>query len=158
MTAMDPAPRPARRRLPAPLVVLAILMLLKALLILAIAAGATLSYLQPVIEGGPVSDTLEEIGGVAITTTTLAITAVLIVLSVVGLLLRRRGGWLLAMVLTGIFIAIDIYNWFNGGANHFWMVLNIVSVFYLNQQEVREVVGAATDAGPDGARGEGVPA
>jgi uncharacterized membrane protein (DUF2068 family) len=123
-----------------------------------IAAGATLYYVGPVVEGGPVSESLEQIGGIAVATASLAVTAVLIVASVVGLLLRRRGGWLLAMVLTGVFIAIDIYNWFNGGANHFWMALNIVSVFYLNQQEVREVVGAATDADPDGARVEGVSA
>ena len=47
------------------------------------------------------------------------------------------------MVITGLFVAIDIYGYLNSSANHLWMLLNIVTVFYLNQRDVREVVGAA---------------
>jgi hypothetical protein len=59
------------------------------------------------------------------------------------MLLRRRIGWLLAMVITGLFVAIDIYGHINDAANHVWMLLNIITVFYLNQRDVREAVGAA---------------
>ena len=59
------------------------------------------------------------------------------------MLSRRRTGWLLAMVITGLFVAIDIYGYLNSSANHLWMLLNIVTVFYLNQRDVREAVGAA---------------
>ena len=61
----------------------------------------------------------------------------------IALLRRRRIGWLLAMVLTGLFVAVDIYGFLTTGANHVWMLLNLVTVFYLNQLEVREAVGAA---------------
>ena len=60
----------------------------------------------------------------------------------VQLLRRRRSGWLLAMVLTGAFVAIDIYTFLTIGSNHVWMLLNIVTVFYLNQADVRASVGA----------------
>ena len=76
----------------------------------------------------------------------------LLLLSVIGMLSRRRTGWLLAMVITGLFVAIDIYGYLNGSANHLWMLLNIVTVFYLNQRDVREAVGAAEPVEADRAR------
>ena len=75
--------------------------------------------------------------------------AALLVVSVIGMLSRRRTGWLLAMVITGLFVAIDIYGYLNGSANHLWMLLNIVTVFYLNQADVREAVGAAEPVDAD---------
>ncbi len=68
----------------------------------------------------------------------------LLVISALGMLGRQRVGWLLAMVVTGLAIALDIYGLANGGANHLWMGLNIVTVFYLNQRDVREVLGVTS--------------
>jgi uncharacterized membrane protein (DUF2068 family) len=68
--------------------------------------------------------------------------AALLVLSAAGLMAGRRIGWLLAMVITGVFVASDISGFYSGTTNHIWMLLNIVTVFYLNQRDVREVVGA----------------
>jgi uncharacterized membrane protein (DUF2068 family) len=72
--------------------------------------------------------------------------AALLLVSAVGLMARRRVGWLLAMVITGVFVASDISGFGSGTTNHVWMLLNIVTVFYLNQSDVREVVGASTPA------------
>ena len=47
-------------------------------------------------------------------------------------------GWLLAMLTTGVFIAADIVTFDAGAGHHLWMLLNIATVFYLNQRDVRE--------------------
>jgi uncharacterized membrane protein (DUF2068 family) len=71
----------------------------------------------------------------------------LLVIAALGMLSRKRTGWLLAMVVTGVFIAIDLYGFANDGADHLWMALNIVTVFYLNQRDVRSVVGVTASMG-----------
>ena len=55
--------------------------------------------------------------------------------------------------MTGFFLATDIYAFGEGSANDLWMALNIITVFYLNQAEVRQVVGV-TSARPV-VRGQG---
>ncbi len=135
--------KPARRRLPFTLYVLAGLMLFKALIIVAVVAGATLESLRPILgltTGPELTRMFQQ--SPAFGPLLLAF-AGLVILSVIGMLSRRRTGWLLAMVITGLFVAIDIYGYLNSSANHLWMVLNIVTVFYLNQRDVREAVGAA---------------
>jgi uncharacterized membrane protein len=135
--------KPARRRLPFTLYVLAGLMLFKALIIVAVVAGATLESLRPILgltTGPELTRMFQQ--SPAFGPLLLAF-AGLVILSVIGMLSRRRTGWLLAMVITGLFVAIDIYGYLNSNANHLWMVLNIVTVFYLNQRDVREAVGAA---------------
>jgi hypothetical protein len=135
--------KPARPRLPFTLYVLAGLMLFKAVVLVAVVAGATLETLRPILgltTGPGLTAIFRDIP--AVEPFVLAFSALLI-LSVIGMLSRRRTGWLLAMVITGLFVAIDIYGYLNSSANHLWMVLNIVTVFYLNQRDVREAVGAA---------------
>jgi uncharacterized membrane protein (DUF2068 family) len=70
-----------------------------------------------------------------------------LVIAALGMLGRRRTGWLLAMVVTGVFIALDLYSFANNEADHLWMALNIVTVFYLNQRDVRAVVGVTASMG-----------
>ena len=135
--------KPARRRLPFTLYVLAGLMLFKALIIVAVVAGATLESLRPILgltTGPELTRMFQQ--SPAFGPLLLAF-AGLVILSVIGMLSGRRTGWLLAMVITGLFVAIDIYGYLNSSANHLWMLLNIVTVFYLNQADVREAVGAA---------------
>ena len=48
---------------------------------------------------------------------------------------------LLAMVITGISVAIDIVAFLAGTGSEVWMFLNVVTVFYLNQRDIRELVG-----------------
>lgn len=66
----------------------------------------------------------------------------MVLVSAVGLLMWKRLGWVLAMVSTGIFVVFDILSFVDGTANYIWMALNVITVFYLNQREVRESVGA----------------
>jgi hypothetical protein len=124
----------ARRSLPFTLYVLAGLMLVKAVALLALVAGATVDEVRPLLGLSTIPELL---------------------VSVIGMIARRRFGWLVGMVITGLFVAADIYAFANGTANHVWMALNIVTVFYLNQQDVREVVGAAGT--PDAGVGQATP-
>jgi hypothetical protein len=81
---------------------------------------------------------LANAGDTRAVTVLLVVMAVLLLVAATGLYTGRRLGWLLTMVLTGAFIAADIVTFGAGTAHHVWMVLNIVTVFYLNQRDVRE--------------------
>lgn len=59
------------------------------------------------------------------------------VLVVVGLVLRRRWAWVLAIVTSGLILAIDLGWWYGGDARYGSMFLNVIAVFYLNQRDVR---------------------
>ncbi len=145
MNSAAPTPRRRRRR-PFTLIILAALLLLKAVLVFAVVAGTLAD------ETGPLASTLripgltDQIRAAPGAGLVLILIAAILVASAVGLLLDQRAGWLLAMVTTGLFIAMDIVGFFDGNVNHLWMVLNIVTVFYLNQRDVREGVAAAPPA------------
>jgi cytochrome c biogenesis protein ResB len=143
-TATRPAEGPGarRRRLPFTIYVLAGLVLVRALLLIAIVAGANVESARPVLGLGGFTVMLDNIREEPAASAVLLGLAFVMLASVVGILSRRRIGWLLAMVVTGMFVAIDIYGFINNIANHLWMGLNILTVFYLNQQDVREAVGA----------------
>jgi hypothetical protein len=147
--APGPDPAPARAaRLPPAVIVLAALLLLKAVsiaaVVLGVVAGVEVELLRQLAQslvGGSIAAAFRTAPAASLL---LAVTAVLLALAGIALLRQRRVGWLLAMVLTGVFVAVDIYAFQTTGANHAWMLLNIVTVFYLNQPEVRQVVGAAS--------------
>jgi len=142
-------PRTTRR--PFALVALAGLMLIKAALILFAMIGVRVLNADSI---GQVLDpsTGELIRNDQIATGVLIAIAALLALSAVGVLARHRAGWLLAMVLTGVFIAADIFTFLNGNATYVWMFLNIVTVFYLNQPDARSSVGIGQrDAHPPAA-------
>lgn len=146
-------PRVRRQRLPFTLFALAGVMLLKALLLVLVVAGATLETLRPILGFTMDPALIFAIRGDPLVSATLMGFAGLLTLSVIGILLRWRIGWLLGMVVTGFFVALDIYGYMNNGANYLWMGLNILTVFYLNQRDVREAVGAAVSMSPDDAGG-----
>lgn len=56
----------------------------------------------------------------------------------IGLWLMYRAAWFAMMILTGFFMALDLYSYITNQANFLMMALNIVIVFYLNQYEVRQ--------------------
>ena len=146
---MTGMPRPtalaAPRGRPFGLFALAGLLLFKGVLLVLVVAGA---YLR---DTGPLRDLvalpLEVFTALSETPlaglVALALVAAL-VLSAAGLLGGRRWCWVGAMVTTGIFLATDIYAFSEGSGNDLWMALNIITVFYLNQAEVRRVVGVAS--------------
>ena len=59
------------------------------------------------------------------------------VLVVMGLLAHRRWAWVLAIVTSGFILAIDLGWWFSAEPRYVSMLLNVISVFYLNQPDVR---------------------
>jgi uncharacterized membrane protein (DUF2068 family) len=143
------APRAARRPLPFTLFVLAGLMLLKAMFLFGLVAGATVDSVRSLLGLSSAPGLVDQVLNIPGVSGLLVVVGVLLVISVVGMLTRHRLGWLIAMVITGLFVAGDIYSFANDGANHLWMGLNIVTVFYLNQRDVREAVGAAISFGAD---------
>ena len=133
------------RRQPFALVVLAGLMMLKAALILLVAGGLALTDTR-IGDALQFPDLFNQVEYRLAFTVLFVPVAALLIVAAVGLLLHRRRAWLLAMVMTGMFVATDIIGFINGVQSDIWMALNIVTVFYLNQRDVRELVG---DAVPD---------
>jgi len=144
------SPAPARRdpsvRRPFGLYVLAVLLVIKSGVILALVFGVRLSDDNPIRHALQVSPELAGfIQTMALATGVLVALSALLAGSAVGLVLLRRDGWLMAMVLTGLFVAADIVGFYSGQVSYLWMALNIATVFYLNQAEVRAAVDVSTD-------------
>ena len=59
------------------------------------------------------------------------------VLIVVGLLAHKEWAWALALVTSGLILAIDLGWWWAGEPRYGSMLINSVAVFYLNQRDVR---------------------
>jgi hypothetical protein len=135
-----PAPAPSRRK-PVTLYILVGLMIVKSLLIILVLGGAY------TFSDGPVGEALQMPGVAAAIRETpgavgvLILVAAVLLSSALMLLAGRRTGWLLAMVITGVSVAIDIVAFIAGAGSHVWMILNVVTVFYLNQRDIRELVG-----------------
>jgi hypothetical protein len=62
----------------------------------------------------------------------------MLLLAVLGLMLLRRWGWILTMVLTGLGLAFGIWSYFQGTPSYVPMLLQVVMVFYLNQHDVQQ--------------------
>lgn len=58
-------------------------------------------------------------------------------LAVIGLLLLKRWGWIITMIMTGIGLTFTIWSYFDGNPRYIPMLINIVIVFYLNQRDVQ---------------------
>ncbi|MFL5716748.1 MAG: hypothetical protein ACJ77V_04110 [Chloroflexota bacterium] len=67
------------------------------------------------------------------------------VLTIIGLLLRQRWAWVLAIVSAGAILAIDLGWWFAGEGRYTSMLLNAIAVFYLNQRDVRLALRGTVD-------------
>jgi len=153
MSRLDPRLVGSARR-PLGLYVLAGLLGLKAVLLLLVLAGAYLPDAGPLRRAIalPLS-ILEALRDTPIAAGLVIALAVALGVAGLGLLGRRRWGWLVAMIMTGLFLAADIYAFGEGMANHLWMALSVITVFYLNQAEVRAIVGVSVDGpidpGPD---------
>jgi uncharacterized membrane protein YphA (DoxX/SURF4 family) len=59
------------------------------------------------------------------------------ILVVIGLLARRSWAWVMAIVSSGVILALDLGWWWSGQPRDVSMLLNVIAVFYLNQQDVR---------------------
>jgi hypothetical protein len=59
------------------------------------------------------------------------------ILVVFGLLAHKEWAWVLAIISSGLILAIDLGWWWSGEARYGSMLINSVAVFYLNQRDVR---------------------
>jgi uncharacterized membrane protein YphA (DoxX/SURF4 family) len=59
------------------------------------------------------------------------------IIVIIGLLAQRQWAWVLAIVSSGIILAIDLGWWYSGDPRFGSMFLNVIAVFYLNQRDVR---------------------
>lgn len=142
-----PALGPARSRLPVALYILAGVMLVRALLAFSVVAGATIVWLEPGAVLSSATDLVDLVQETPWAGAAFATYGAVLVVAALGMLGRRRTGWLLAMIVTGVFIALDLYAFASNEADPLWMALNIVTVFYLNQRDVRAVVGVTASMG-----------
>jgi hypothetical protein len=77
------------------------------------------------------------------TTAAVVVTAVLIGLlvaslaTIVGLLAWKEWAWVLAIISSGVILAIDLGWWYSGEPRYLSMLLNVIAVFYLNQRDLR---------------------
>ena len=149
---MQPAGAPSEtgRRRPFALLVLIALMATKGILILLMILGAFTTADSGILRSLRIESIYDAVHSSNIAIVGLLIIATILLISAAGLLMYRRSGWMLAMVSTGIFVAVDILGYFAGEANFIWMALNIITVFYLNQREVRVSVGVASPNTSDG--------
>lgn len=60
-------------------------------------------------------------------------------LAAIGLWRLRRWGWVLNMVLISYAMVYDVILYFRGMPHYFPMLVNVVMVFYLNQQDVQSL-------------------
>ena len=133
---------PASTRYPFGVVVIAVLTALRCVTITAALVG---------LEGGPVADWVRSASPLPqpppgsdfeiIARVLLIGLLVASVLVVSGLFGRRQWAWVLAIVSSGVILAIDLGWWWVGEARYGSMLLNAVAVFYLNQREVRAALG-----------------
>jgi hypothetical protein len=137
-----PASAPVRVRRPTVVTILAGVQFLLAvgygLILLALLAGGSVAFEQ-LLGAVPVGERLA---------TELSIAAGVVVLGglffatlAAGILLlrMRQLGWTITMLLTGLGLASSIYGWVTqGSVLSIWLLAQVVTVFYLNQRQVRE--------------------
>lgn len=122
---------PRRGRRPFGVVVLVLIHLIIGALSLAALAG--------VAEARPGSGTavlLETLGDLDELTVVIPIVVLLIA---IGLWRLDRWAWYVAMVWTGLGLALQILLYLGGHTNYVYMAVFVVEAFYLNQREVKEV-------------------
>lgn len=61
-----------------------------------------------------------------------------LLLAVLGLLLQKRWGWIITMILTGIGLFYTIWSYSQGEPRYFPMVIYVIIALYLNQRDVQQ--------------------
>lgn len=78
---------------------------------------------------------------------------ILAVAGIVGLLLFRRWGWVLTMVLVGLSLLGDLIRVATGDPAYVSMLLHVAAAFYLNQRSVRALASDRLAAERTGSAG-----
>lgn len=58
-----------------------------------------------------------------------------------GLLAGKRWGWVGAIIISGVSLAVSIGTWWVNQPTYLAMLINVIAVFYLNQRDVRAAFG-----------------
>ncbi len=124
---LDQVDRPP---LPLGLWVIAILLVIGGIIFLL----AVLGVRQPELTGGMlgIERSLEGRAGIGVF-------AAAMITAGIGMLLRIRSAWGLAMFLVMLGLAVNLYSYVSGDPNLIRLTLFVVTAFYLNQRAVREV-------------------
>ncbi len=69
----------------------------------------------------------------------------LTILGVVGLLLYKRWGWVLTMVLVGVGLFGDLLRVWLGQPTYLSLLLHVLAAFYLNGRSVRAIAGVGLE-------------
>ena len=72
----------------------------------------------------------------------------LLLLGVLGLLLQKRWGWIITMILTGFGLFFTIWSYFQDTPRYFPMLIYVIMVLYLNQRDVQQVFREQSDPEP----------
>ena len=130
-----------RSRYPLGVIVVAAISLLRAVTIVAdmidFREGGVLGWIA---DAGPLPDLPAGTDAGVVGEGLLAGLLIASVLIVVGLVWRKRWAWVLAIITSGVILAIDLGWWFSGDARYSSMFLNSIAVFYLNQRDVRQAL------------------
>jgi len=97
----------------------------------------TVSFIPPYPVGTPVGIVVRIMVAIFLVTTLAAI---------VGMLRHERWGWTLAIVTTGLILALNLGWWFSGEPRYLGMAVNTIGVLYLNQRDVRIVFEEPVDS------------
>ena len=124
---LDQVERPP---LPLGLWVIAILLVIGGIIFML----AVLGVRQPELTGGMlgIERSLEGRAGIGVF-------AAAMIAAGIGMLLRIRSAWGLAMFLVMLGLAVNLYSYVSGDPNLIRLTLFVVTAFYLNQRAVREV-------------------
>jgi len=138
---------PTRARRPTAVTILAILQLLNALayglvFVALIADGsAVIDSLtgNGTGNGGPILEPGVDVAIAAVLTGALCIAALAGSVLLLGM---RQLGWTITMLLAGLTLALSLVTWLVQGAPlEVWVLVQIATVFYLNQRQVRDAFG-----------------
>ena len=71
-----------------------------------------------------------------------------LLMAVLGLLLQKRWGWLITMIVTGFGLFYTIWSYFQGAPRYFPMLIYVIMVLYLNQRDVQRLFREQTAPEP----------
>ncbi len=90
----------------------------------------TVSFIPPYPAGTPVGLVVRIVVAIFLVATLVAI---------VGMLRHEHWGWTMAIVTTGLILALNLGWWLGGEPRYLGMAINSIGVLYLNQRDVRIV-------------------
>lgn len=136
------APASGGRQRPVPVTILAVLQVVLGVLSLAVAAALLLDPSLASALSGLIDRSAYGFIEGRVLIVVVGLVGMLELISAGLLLQLRQTGWTLAMLLSGINLGVQIFSYVSAGTlTTLSLVLNVVSVLYLNQGTVREAFG-----------------